>query len=370
MIKPMLSEAPYSIVNSSIISHTDESPAPRAEDSPPILKRDSRIALELIGISPPVQLLRESVQKAADHNRPVLIYGEPGTGKSFAARIIHVASRRAWKPLIALDCSVLSAEAFQQALFGNDGIRFSSSASKFCRSGILQQADGGTLLLENIDYLAMPLQKEVRRSLLARHEEPTEPCKRSSPDVRILITIQAESLDQVRKGRLHDGLLQELSFQTITTSPLRERMEDLGLFSEHFLNQYAVREGRLPRRISLTALELLESYHWPGNLHELQNVIERSCQLDFEPKLTAEMIHPWLADQRINAPTEVLGMTLKEMERKLIETTFTRCHGNRERTAEMLKIGLRTLSGKLREYGYPPRGGPGSNRDITQQKAA
>ena len=141
---------------------------------------------------------------------------------------------------------------------------------------------------------------------------------------------------------------------------------------EHFIGEISLKEGRPPRSVSTEALQLLENHPWPGNVRELQNVIERACTIEVGGAIGAESIRPWLQNESGEDNVEGVGMTLREMERKLIESTFARCNGNRERTAQILKIGLRTLSGKLREYGYPPRGGPGSNLKIhtAERKAA
>ena len=136
---------------------------------------------------------------------------------------------------------------------------------------------------------------------------------------------------------------------------------------EHFIGQISLKEGRPLRAVTSAALGMLESYPWPGNVRELQNVIERACTAQVSEAITADDLRPWLQDGATEDSVEGVGMTLREMERKLIESTFARCNGNRERTAQILKIGLRTLSGKLREYGYPPRGGPGSNIRIQSQ---
>jgi DNA-binding NtrC family response regulator len=143
-------------------------------------------------------------------------------------------------------------------------------------------------------------------------------------------------------------------------------MDDLPVLAEHFLQQCSVKEGQPIRRVSEEALHRLLTYSWPGNARELENVIARCCSLTNAPVISAEEIEPWL--EQTDESTELPGLTLREMERKLIEATFNRFGGNRELTAKALKIGIRTLSGKLREYGYPPRGGPGSNRQ--EQRAA
>ena len=365
-----LPDAPFSIVNSDSIHHA-ETPAPAtAETNQPKRQCSSQVSLELIGVSLKAQWLRNRVEEIAANDHPVSIQGEPGTGKSFVARIIHVAGRRARRPFLALDCKVLSQESFRRELFGERERNSSSEYAISSGEGRLRQVDGGTLLLENIDRLALPLQKEIHRSLFSHRQERSSHPKRIAADLRILVTSETDLDVQTRQGRFHKPLFEKLCVQPMTIPPLRERLEDAGLFTEYFLNQLSVREGRPLKRLTLDSLDLIEKYHWPENLRELQNVIERACLLDLGLKLTAEMLRPWLGKHSGDAPADTLGMTLKEMERKLIETTFARCHGNRERTAKVLNIGLRTLSGKLREFGYPPRGGPGSNLRAAHPKAA
>ena len=365
-----LPDAPSSIVNFDLSDGTEKLFPPSAENNQPKRQRSNRVSLELIGVSLKAQLLRDRVEEIAVNDHPVSIQGEPGTGKSFVARIIHVAGRRARRPFLAIDCKVLSQESFRRELFGEPERSSSSENSIPSQEGRLRQIDGGTLLLENIDRLALPLQKEINRSLFSHRREFSSLSKRIVPDLRILVTSETDLDVQTRQGRFHKPLFEKLCVQPMTIPPLRERMEDVGLFTEHFLNQLSVREGRPTKRLTLDSLVLIEKYHWPKNLRELQNVIQRACLLDLGPILTAEMLRPWLGKHSGDAQEDELGMTLKEMERKLIETTFSRCHGNRERTAKALNIGLRTLSGKLREFGYPPRGGPGSNLVAAHPKAA
>ena len=172
--------------------------------------------------------------------------------------------------------------------------------------------------------------------------------------------VDLESL--VDRGLFRRDLHEEICHATIELPTLRSRKEDIGSLTEHFLRRVAGREGKPTRSIMIDALHVLQSYDWPGNVRELENMVERACALDWGSKLTAAMIEPWMSKECSNeGPDSLPGMTLAEMERKLIEATFNRFAGNREKTAKVLQIGIRTLSGKLREYGYPPRGGPGSN---------
>lgn len=165
----------------------------------------------------------------------------------------------------------------------------------------------------------------------------------------------------MKEGKFRADLLEILSGHVVKVPALRNRIEDISVLAEHFLAEYAVREGKQTLRLTPEALDLLKQHQWPGNIRELNNVLERCCAIETGTELHADTLATWI-EKPAEDEAEESGLTLREMERKLIEATFNRFGGNREMTAKALKIGLRTLSGKLREYGYPPRGGPGSNR--------
>lgn len=320
---------------------------------------------DVIGQSAVMQELREQIRRAADSDRPALICGERGTGTNLAAQAIHDAGRRAHRPFVRLDCQVLTSEILERELFGAIRADGSSSGSA---GGWLEAAAGGTIFLDDFDQIAIPLQARLA-GVLQRNAFRIP--GRSEPrrlDVRILAAAHFSRPDRIEGGPLVSELRDGLGTLVVATPSLKDRREDIGLLTEHFLARAALREGRPAKRLTLEALELLKSYDWPGHVAELQTVVERACALDTNPRLTADMIRPWLA-QPAGEPADSSGLTLRAMERKLIETTFARFGGNRERTAQALRIGLRTLSGKLREYGYPPRGGPGSNRQDHDRAA-
>ncbi len=327
-----------------------------------------RTLREMVGNSGAMQRLRAQVQSAADEEGSVLIRGEPGTGTHLVAHGIHDFSRYAFRSFVRFDCRLLAAECLERELFGPG--RLNSGLANIRSAGPSPSTEIGTLFLDHVDAIALPLQKKLTRFVEERRLENPATSEKRPLGVRLLAASHADLPGRIRRGLFRDDLFRRLRTIEITTPTLRERPGDISLLTEHFLNRLVVREGKPVRRVSLDALRLLESHDWPGNVRELQNVIERACSLDFGSRLTAEMIRPWLAGKAADDAAEMPGMTLKEMERKLIETTFARCEGNRERTAQTLKIGLRTLSGKLREYGYPPRGGPGSNLKIAPPKAA
>jgi DNA-binding NtrC family response regulator len=306
----------------------------------------NRNLMDLVGSTPAMQSLRESIRIAADDDRTVLVRGESGSGTTLIAEGLHRCSRRASAPFLRIDCSLHSVETLEHQLFGD------STPDGF--PGYLSLAEGGSILLDNVETVALPFQKRLAQLLEQRAtallNESTD-----APDIRFIAATHSDLNRLAMEGRFRDDLLQHLSGITLQSPPLRVRQNDIPLLVEHFIGQISV------------ALGLLESYPWPGNVRELQNVIERACTAQVSEAITADDLRPWLQNGATEDSVEGVGMTLREMERKLIESTFARCNGNRERTAQILKIGLRTLSGKLREYGYPPRGGPGSNIRIQSQ---
>ncbi|MCA9063900.1 MAG: sigma-54-dependent Fis family transcriptional regulator [Planctomycetaceae bacterium] len=326
----------------------------------------NRNLMDLVGSTASMQSLRESIRIAADDDRTVLVRGEAGSGTTLIAEGLHRCSRRAGKPFLRIDCSLHSVETLEHQLFGDgtpDGF-----------PGYLKLGEGGSILLDNVDTVALPFQKRLAQ-LLEQRAAAVLHGTQDGPNIRFIAATHGDLNRLAMDGRFRDDLLQHLSGITLQSPPLRVRRNDIPLLVEHFISQIALKEGRPPRQIDSEAMRLLENHAWPGNVRELQNVIERACTVDVSESITAEDLQTWLEHNEEEEGVETVGMTLREMERKLIESTFARCNGNRERTAQILKIGLRTLSGKLREYGYPPRGGPGSNvkrtdADQQQRRAA
>ncbi len=319
----------------------------------------NRNLFDLVGTTSAIESLRESIRIAADDDRTVLVRGEPGTGTNLVAQGLHRCSRRGAKSFIRVDCALHSAETLERLLIGDET----------GESGYLASISGGTLFLDNVECLAVPMQRKLARIIQNRQYVSLATGQTCVLDVRIVAATHADLVQCAAAGQFRDDLLSCLSGVTIQTPPLRVRRADIPLLAEYFLNSVAVSEGRPCRLLTPDALELLGSYDWPGNVRELRNIIERACSVDLGTELAADDLRAWLGSDDVRGEFES-GMTLREMERKLIETTFARCGGNRERTASILRIGLRTLSGKLREYGYPPRGGPGSNLKPREQRRA
>lgn len=324
----------------------------------------NRNLMDLVGSTPAMQSLRESIRIAADDDRTVLVRGESGSGTTLIAEGLHRCSRRSSRPFLRIDCSLHSVETLEHQLHGDH------EPNGF--PGYLKLAEGGSILLDNVETVALPFQKRLAQ-LLEQRATSVLNGTQDAPNIRFIAATHCDLNRLAMEGRFRDDLLQHLSGITLQSPPLRVRQHDIPLLVEHFIGEISLKEGRPPRQVSPEAMELLEGHPWPGNVRELQNVIERACTIEVHDTITEEVLRPWLQNGVNDDSVESVGMTLREMERKLIECTFARCNGNRERTAQILKIGLRTLSGKLREYGYPPRGGPGSNRQmplISERRAA
>jgi DNA-binding NtrC family response regulator len=310
----------------------------------------------MLGSSRAMQELRARVAQVAASDETVLICGESGTGKELVAQSIHAMSRRAAGPLVSLNCPVLSAQLTESELFGHKRGAFTGADAD--RTGRFELAHGGSILLDEVTEIDLALQAKLLRVLQERCFERVGSSETVSVDVRVLATTNRELPAEIAAGRFREDLYFRLAVVPLSVPPLRERDGDMLELADHFLQTASQRLGRGPFELTPAARELLAAYEWPGNVRELQNIITRACVLNEGRPVDAGELRPWLAADRIvhRAPAAVdAGTTLEEVERQLIETTLARYDGHRARTAEALGIGIRTLSGKLRQYGYAPR---------------
>lgn len=338
----------------------------------------------IIGNSPLIERLREQIAAFALHDWPVLIHGEPGTGRDLAARAIHEASDRAHRPFIKIDCRVHTSTSLGRELFGQatgmpnlpaETIPFrplseSSHAEFSGMPGRFDLAEGGVLLIEGIDEIALPLQAVLAQVLERRTFQRVDEQHESPLNVRVIAVTSKDLFQLSEQGQFREDLLRHFVGPVLKTPALRDIRSDIAPLSEYLLQRISARLGIGPIRLFVDAVERLQAHRWPGNVGELESLLERVCLLNPGGKLTAKMIDDWLTGDPSVLDSRLPGMTLEQMERQYIEATFERCAGNRELTAHSLQIGIRTLSGKLRDYGYPPRGGPGSNRQLADRDAA
>lgn len=319
-------------------------------------------AAAMIGSSAAMQLLRHKIRQVAPTAETVLITGESGVGKELVARAVHDASRRADKALVSLNCPVLSPQLMESELFGHERGAFTSADAP--RVGRFELAEGGTILLDEVTEVSLPLQAKLLRVLQERTFERVGSSETHAADVRVLATSNRDLRREVAEGRFREDLYFRLAVVPLHVPPLRDRREDVPALADHFLQLSAQRLGRSPSQLDAGALDLLVHYHWPGNVRELENLVTRGSVLLGETRITADQLRPWLIDPAGHSAEAAadagpdciaVGMSLQDMERRLIESTLEHFDGHRIQTARALGIGVRTLTNKLRAYGYAPR---------------
>lgn len=322
---------------------------------------DPAFGVDMIGDSPAMQSLRREIGRVAPTEETVLITGESGTGKELVARNIHSAGKRAKAPLVGFNCPALSPQLVESELFGHDRGAFTGADAP--RVGRFELADGGTVLLDEISEVELPLQAKLLRVLQEKTFERVGSSVSRSVDTRVLATTNRDLLQDVREGTFRQDLYFRLAVVPIAVPPLRQRREDIPDLVEYFQGRAAQRLEQTPPPFDESAMELLANHCWPGNVRELENIVTRACVLSGQPSITADQLRPWLievpgagVEEAANEPGIIeVGMSLQVMERRLIEATLEHYAGHRARTAKALGIGIRTLANKLRGYGYGPR---------------
>ncbi len=306
---------------------------------------------EMIGDSPSMRVLRETLSRVAPSNNTVLIQGESGTGKEMLAKAIHQASPRRDRPMLCLNCAALSSNLLESELFGHERGAF-TGADRMCK-GRFELAEGGTLLLDEVSEIPMPLQAKLLRVLQERQFERVGSGVTRSVDVRVIATTNRNLSDWVARNKFREDLYFRLSVLPVNVPPLRERREDIPQLVDYFLERAAQRGGSAKLRVDKEAMLLLAEYDWPGNVRELENLCERASVLVVDGVLTARIVAPWLGGLRKNETMDLQlrpGHMLEDMERKLIEKALQECGGHRAKTAAKLGIGVRTLGLKLKQW--------------------
>lgn len=309
----------------------------------------------LIGESPAIERLRQQIARIAATDETVLICGESGVGKELVAESLHAQSRRASQPLIGVNCPVLSEQLAESELFGHARGAFTGADSD--REGRFEAAGDGAILLDEVTEINLQLQAKLLRVLQERKFERVGASTSRPLAARVIAATNRDLAQEVREGRFREDLYYRLAVVPLQAPPLRDRGDDVLILADYFMQQAAERMGR-PCVLAGPTRDLLMSYRWPGNVRELQNIITRACVLSESEQIAPGLIRPWLAethdpDQR-DITVHQPDATLAEVEKQTILRTLERNDGHRARTAAALGIGVRTLSGKLRDYGVPP----------------
>jgi DNA-binding NtrC family response regulator len=315
--------------------------------------KDWQRGRELIGDSPAMKEVMHKIKLLAKTSATVLIQGESGTGKELIARAIHAQSTRCNKPLLCVNCAALSSSLLESELFGHEKGAFTGADRM--RKGRFELADGGTLLLDEISEMNLQLQSKLLRVLQEREYERVGSSISRPADVRVLVTTNRDLESWVKQGKFREDLFYRLNVVPVRLPPLRERLShDLESLCDYFLRRIADREGANLRILSSDCIELLKKYHWPGNVRELENLMERVAILGTSQVITAEMIKSWLELDPNKFVRDTDGLfecrTLAQIEREMIEKTLEKFDGHRQKTAETLGIGVRTLGMKLKHW--------------------
>jgi Nif-specific regulatory protein len=285
------------------------------------------------------------VRRVIDVDVSVLITGETGTGKELIARNIHAHSGRMSKPFVAVNCSAIPEHLLESELFGYRKGAFTDATSD--RIGLIEYANGGTLLLDEIGTLAPQLQSKLLRVLQEREIRRVGDVENRKVDVRILAATNRNLQEEVQKGLFREDLFFRLNVVEIHLPPLRQRTGDIPLLANEFLKKAAANYKRTVRSINSRAMQLLLAHPWHGNVRELQNVLERAvvlCEGEEVQEQDLQLQHVRESDLLES------GLTLEEFERKLVERTLKEMKGNRTQTAETLGVSLRWLQYRLKEW--------------------
>jgi two-component system, NtrC family, response regulator HydG len=300
----------------------------------------------LIGGSPPMQKIYDLIDRVAATDASILVSGETGTGKELVAEAIHRLSRRSKKPFLGVNCGALSAHLIESELFGHE--RGSFTGADRMHKGYFERAHGGTLFLDEITEtvdIQVRLLRALETSAITR-VGGTEPIK---VDVRIIAATSRRVEEAVAAGTLREDLYYRLSVFPINLPPLRERGDDVELLAEKFLSELNQAEGTA-KHFTRACLERLHQHTWPGNVRELQNVVRRAFIMA-EADVGVDSL-PLPVNQEMATTNFMMrvGTPIAEMERRLILATLEHCDGNKQKAADALKVSLKTLYNRLREY--------------------
>lgn len=305
----------------------------------------------IIGSSPKMMALFETLSLIAPTDATVLLLGETGTGKEVVAKAIHQNSPRQDRPLVKVSCAALPETLLESELFGHERGAFTGAVSR--KRGRFELAQEGTIFLDEIGDMPPSTQVKLLRVLQEREFEPLGSERTIQVDVRILAATNKDLTAEVEGGRFREDLYWRLNVVSVTIPPLRQRKEDIPLLAEHFLKIYTEKNRKMVQGFTSRVMNLFFRYDWPGNVRELENVLERGVILTREDRIGLEALPPQLremAGEEEEVPEIHVGLSLKEVEREMIIQTLRETEGNRTRTAAILGISRKTLLNKLKEY--------------------
>jgi two-component system nitrogen regulation response regulator NtrX len=308
----------------------------------------------MVGESYAMRQLREQVEMAAPTNGRVLIYGENGTGKELVARTVHQMSRRRAGPFVEVNCAAIPEELIESELFGHMKGAFTGAVAD--KPGRFEQANAGTIFLDEIGDMSLKTQAKVLRVLQEQVMERVGGTQRIRVDVRVLAATNKDLPSEIKGGTFREDLYFRLNVIPIFVPPLRDRQDDIPLLADHFMALMAAEYGRRPKRLAPEASARLQHYGWPGNVRELRNVIERLMIMVPGDTITAQDL-AFLSHNGVQVPasTPAAAQTLadarEQFEREYILQALASQGGNISRTADVLGVERSNLYKKMKAYG-------------------
>lgn len=327
---------------------------------------DQKFGLDqIVGQSKLMKDVFAKIQRAAPVDSTVLILGESGTGKELVAQALHHNSPRKKGPFVAVNCAAVPATLVESELFGHVRGAFTGATDR--RVGRFEQADGGTLFIDEIGDFELGLQAKLLRVLETLTVTPVGGHEDRKVNVRVIAATSRDIRKMLEEGTFREDLYYRLNVVTVGLPPLRQRTDDIPLLVEHFLREISQQKHTPPKRISPEVMRRFEAYRWPGNVRELRNTLERMMVLaDGELLTDNDLPEEILAASSDLAPPKEMpnNLTMDELERLAIRKALEQCDGNRTHAAERLGISVRTLQRKLRHYEQIERNGKPAVDDV------
>lgn len=313
---------------------------------------------DIIGSNPKMKEVSRLIHKVANSDTTALITGESGVGKELFARAVHSLSPRRERPYVTINCAAIPAELLENELFGSEKGAFTGAVAR--KIGKFEIADSGTIFLDEIGDMELPLQAKLLRVLQEKTIERLGGTKLIHVDVRVVAATNTDLSELIKRKRFREDLFYRLSVFPILIPPLRERLDDIPALGAYFLDKFCKEMNKAPKTFSKDTLALLEKYHWPGNVRELENTIERAVILAEGKKITPE--HLAIRLERTEEIQLREGAGLKEIaahaqmvtERGAIIRVLKQIRGNKRKCAKILKIDYTTLFDKIRKYEIKP----------------
>lgn len=329
-------------------------------------KRDAatRNSLDnIVGVSAPMDKLKQTIRTVASTQSTILIHGESGTGKELVARAVHVCSPRATDPFVSINCGAFPETLLESELFGY--VKGAFTGANQNKRGLFEVADKGTIFLDEISEMTLTMQVKLLRVLQERSVRPVGGTNEIAIDVRVIAATNRDLDKEVSEGRFREDLYYRLSVIPVRVPPLRERREDIPLLINHFLKKYAPAAGKSISRVNSHSLQALCDYEWPGNVRQLENTIERSVALEMGEELHADLpaerpkakaAAAAAGGMGVITPGSVLpeGLDMEKyvanIERSLLLSALSQSNGVQTRAADLLKISYRSFRHLMKKY--------------------